>query len=527
MKDFFISYNRHDKQWAEWIAWTLEEAGYTVVVEVWDFQPGGNFVQYMDRAVKEAKQTIAVLSEHFLQADFVHSEWSAAFNRDPQGLQRTLIPVRVSECDPEGLLKQLVYVDLVGVTEAEAHDLLLSALKERAKPDQKPSFPGAVTPKEARVEPERVEFPGTTLKVEAPEVVEVPTVPEAFAATDPNLVPDDTTVFSLTRRQLNQWLVWGGAGVGSLELSRFFLSAEPKIPGVSGIKLQRFTFMAVTVNAEGGLTKYKNGTAISFRENLSYGSTLEMVAISGGTFFMGAPETEAESKDEERPQRLLRVKPFFLSKYAVTQEQWFTVSELPKVKYDLDPNCSHFKGLKRPVEQVNWFEAVEFCDRLSQKTGKQYRLPSEVEWEYACRAGTPTPFHFGETITTNLANYCGAEGTLGGKTFLGSYGQGPKGIYRKQTTDVGSFPPNAFGLYDMHGNLWEWCADHWHDTYKGALSDGSAWVAGGNSNRRLVRGGSWGHDPASCRSAARSLTLPGTRYDAIGFRVVCSFTRTS
>jgi hypothetical protein len=128
MRDFFISYNRHDKQWAEWLAWTLEEAGYTVVVEVWDFQPGGNFALYMDRAVKDAEQTIAVLSQQFLDANYVHPEWAASFAKDPQGLQRKLIPVRVGECQPEGLLAQIVYVDMVEVTEAEAKQRLLDGL---------------------------------------------------------------------------------------------------------------------------------------------------------------------------------------------------------------------------------------------------------------------------------------------------------------------------------------------------------------------------------------------------------------
>jgi formylglycine-generating enzyme required for sulfatase activity len=163
------------------------------------------------------------------------------------------------------------------------------------------------------------------------------------------------------------------------------------------------------------------------------------------------------------------------------------------------------------VEQVNWHEAVEFCARLSQKTGREYRLPTEAEWEYACRAGTTTPFHFGPTLTTNLANYDGNY----------VYGSGPKGVYREQTTDVGSFPPNAFGIYDMHGNVWEWCLDHWHDNYKGAPTDGSAWIEGGDSNRRLLRGGSWIDAPRNCRSAYRGGFGPVVRLITFGFRIVC------
>jgi formylglycine-generating enzyme required for sulfatase activity len=211
-----------------------------------------------------------------------------------------------------------------------------------------------------------------------------------------------------------------------------------------------------------------------------------------------------------------------MGKYPVTQEQWFTVANLPKVNRDLDPNCSYFKGLRRPVESVSWFDAVEFCERLFHRTGRPYRLPSEAEWEYACRAGTKTPFHFGETITTDLANYHGTDWEFPNIMLLGTYGQGPKGVWRKQTTDVDSFPPNSFGLYDMHGNVWEWCLDHWHYHYEGAPSDGTAWVVGEHSSVRVQRGGGWFYLPKLCRSATRNHNPPDERSDYYGFRVVCS-----
>ncbi|MEQ8464777.1 formylglycine-generating enzyme family protein, partial [Coleofasciculus sp. E1-EBD-02] len=161
----------------------------------------------------------------------------------------------------------------------------------------------------------------------------------------------------------------------------------------------------------------------------------------------------------------------------------------------------------------SWYDCVEFCARLSQYTGWNYRLPSEAEWEYACRAGTTTPFHFGETITTDLANYDGKY----------IYGAGAKGKYREETTPVGSFQvANAFGLYDMHGNVWEWCLDQWHDSYEGAPSDGQAWIINDNDNHyRLLRGGSWYTYPRYCRCAYRSGNTPAFRYYDNGFRVVC------
>jgi len=187
------------------------------------------------------------------------------------------------------------------------------------------------------------------------------------------------------------------------------------------------------------------------------------------------------------------------------------VAAMAKVNRELNPDPAHFKGDNRPVEKVSWHEAVEFCDRLTQKIGRQYRLPSEAEWEYACRAKTNTPFYCGETITTDLANYNGND----------TYGLGTKGVYREQTAEVGGFPPNAFGLYNMHGNVWEWCLDYWHDNYNDAPADGSAWVLGGDCEKRLMRGGSWLNAPRYCRSAYRYYYAPDAQGNYLGFRVVC------
>ena len=182
-----------------------------------------------------------------------------------------------------------------------------------------------------------------------------------------------------------------------------------------------------------------------------------------------------------------------MGKYPITQAQWQIVAGFPQEKLQLQPEPSRFKGDNRPVEQISWYDAVEFCARLSQKTGRNYRLPTEAEWEYACRAGTNSAFHFGETITTDIANYRGTDDEEYG--WKGNYGEGPKGEYREETTPVDKFSyANAFGLCDMHGNVWEWCEDYWHENYKGAPSDGSAWLTG-NDDIRVVRGGSWFNDP--------------------------------
>ena len=294
------------------------------------------------------------------------------------------------------------------------------------------------------------------------------------------------------------------------------------------LKTQPFKFEVATVSIKSGSLEINRsrGRAEFFTEDLGNGIILEMVQISGGIFVMGSPESEEERRESEGPQHLVSIKPFFMGKYPVTQAQWFAVAASSKVERDLDPNPARFKGVHRPVEQVSWYDAVEFCQRLSRKTGRSYRLPSEAEWEYACRAGTTTPFHFGETITTNLANYRGTDWEYEGKTYPGSYGYGPRGEYRKETTPVGSFPPNAFGLYDMHGNVWEWCADPWHDNYNSAPSDGSVWESGGNDEYRVLRGGSWYHPPGLCRSACRFYVIPVNAHDDFGFRVVCVPART-
>ena len=255
-----------------------------------------------------------------------------------------------------------------------------------------------------------------------------------------------------------------------------------------------------------------------FGQDLGNGVILEMVAIPGGTFIMGSPENEEGYFYCQSPQHQVTVPPFFMGKYPVTQKQWRAVAALKKVKIDLKSDPSRFKGdgstsltNNLPVECVSWNDAQEFCARLSRMANKTYRLPTEAEWEYACRGGTTTPFYCGETISTDLANYDG--------NYI--YGQGQKGEYRKKTTEVGIFPANPFGLYDMCGNVWEWCKDGWHDHYINAPTDGSAWTSL-SSQHKLLRGGSWLYNPDFCRSAYRVGNNLAYYSSNIGFRVVCS-----
>ncbi|MBD2560091.1 MULTISPECIES: SUMF1/EgtB/PvdO family nonheme iron enzyme [Nostoc] len=272
-------------------------------------------------------------------------------------------------------------------------------------------------------------------------------------------------------------------------------------------KLQRFQFDVITFDKQGNENSRTRKAAEFFSENLGKGVLLEMVKIPSGAFQMGSPEGKGDNN--EKPQHTVRVLAFLIGKYPVTQAQWRAVAALPQVKIALNAQPSRFKGDSRPVEKVSWDEAVEFCQRLSVVTGHSYRLPSEAEWEYACRAGTTTEFYFGETLTPKLAP-CKANLGMALLTMFGG-----------ETASVGSYLPNAFGLYDMHGNVWEWCADHWHDNYVSAPTDGTAWTVNGNSEKRIVRGGSWIDNPAYCGAATRFYVSPAVRDDNVGFRVVC------
>jgi formylglycine-generating enzyme required for sulfatase activity len=232
----------------------------------------------------------------------------------------------------------------------------------------------------------------------------------------------------------------------------------------------------------------------------------EMVFIPGGSFMMGVSTNERGESESEKPQHKVTVPAFYMGRYPVTQAQY---------KFIMGENPSHFshQGDNKPVERVSWNQATAFCQRLSEVTSKKYRLPSEAEWEYACRGGTTTPFHFGETITSDLANYDGSV----------IYGEEPRSTYRKETTEVGSFPPNGWGLYDMHGNVWEWCDDEWHGNYQGAPINGSPWLEDDDRGRRVLRGGSWDYGPRLCRSAFRYFVYADQSWDDTGFRVACDY----
>ena len=293
-----------------------------------------------------------------------------------------------------------------------------------------------------------------------------------------------------------------------IETSTIF-QAVSSIPQPASPSLQSFEFNVVKVDETGSLIKRWRRKADLFIQNLSGEINLEMVSIPGGSFIMGSPRNEGDT--DERPQHIVTLKPFFMGKYPVTQAQWKAVASLPQVNRAINPNPSKFKGAILPVENVSWYEAQEFCARLREKTGREYRLPSEAEWEYACRSGTSTPFNFGKGINPQLIN-CKIDKYHPIEAIRKLYSQ-PKPV-------GSSGVANDFGLYDMHGQVWEWCADPWHKNYDKAPTDGTVWHSGGDLHRRVLRGGSWNFSSYCCRSASRSWNETEGGLRVCGFRLV-------
>lgn len=267
---------------------------------------------------------------------------------------------------------------------------------------------------------------------------------------------------------------------------------------------QTFSFETATLDRAGVVVSRSAGQARQAFEDLGGGVTLALVSVPGGSFQMGSHHEGGYP--DERPVHPVFLAPFWLGKYPVTQAQWQAV--MGKLPY------TRFHGADLPIESICWQDADDFCRRLSKRTGRAYSLPSEAQWEYACRAGTSTPFTFGETITTDYANYVGMH----------TYRNEPPGVYRHVLTPGGTFPPNAWGLYDMHGGLWEFCADAWQEDYSAAPVDGSPRAAALHGKKipiaRVARGGSWHEPPGHCRSAVRLRAMEDDRMEYYGFRVM-------
>ena len=464
----FISYSHADRDWVERLQKMIKPLVRSEALRLWDdsqIPPGAKWKVEIEKALASAKVALLLVSDDFLASEFVINKELPPLLRaaEHEGLcilwvclgpcfyEATPIHEYQSVLPPGEPLEALSPVRQKAALKTIA-GAIRDALRSEVAAAQVP--PAPVSPAQVQPRPVPAPLPAPPASTAAP------------AATDSSRLQRFATSTCLLRQEGGRW------------------SMERRSLQVEG-----------------------------YREDLGEGVALTMVKIPAGNFLMGSPGDEPERSDDEGPQHEVTLGAFFMAQTPITQAQWRAVAAWQKVERDLDSDPSYFKGANRPVEQVSWFDALEFCSRLNQRTGQRYGLPSEAQWEYACRAGSTTQFHFGATLTPDLANYDG------------NYvcGNGPKGTYREQTIEVASFPANGWGLQDMHGNVYEWCEDHWHDSYHFAPGDDQPWLipAAADGQQRLLRGGSWYSAPRSCRSAYRRRSLPGNADGLVGFRVVC------
>jgi formylglycine-generating enzyme required for sulfatase activity len=487
----FISYSHVDRDWVERLQKMIRPLVRSHGLRLWDdsqIQPGDKWREEIEAALAAAKVALLLVSSDFLASEFVtNSELPQLLAAaEEEGLRILWVPLRPS---------------LVRRTPIDAYQALGDPGRPLARMDP-------VEQEEALVE-----IALAIEKVLAPRQDSPPaaakTQGDSVGRSRQAAAPGSgSSVLAGAERQA---VAAARSGADQPEVAQ----PEAAEPTAAPLRLQRFATSTCLLRQKGGRWSMERRPlqVEGYREELGEGVALTMVKIPAGSFLMGSPEDEPERLEREGPQHEVTLGSFFMAQTPITQAQWREVAGWQKLERDLDPDPSNFKGANRPVEMVSWFDALEFCCRLSQRTGQRYGLPSEAQWEYACRAGSTTPFHFGATLTPDLANYNGNH----------VYGNGPKGTYREQTVEVASFAANGWGLHDMHGNVWEWCEDHWHDSYNFAPGDDQPWhiPAAADDEPRLLRGGSWNVVPWLCRSACRSNTLPGYRNYDIGFRVCC------
>ena len=554
----FLAHANEDSERVKELYRKLKSAGYSPWLDKIDLIPGQQWKTEIPKALKQSDIFIACLSKTSVQKrGYIQSEFRLALQQAAEMPAETiyLIPLKLDECSIPELEQPQYGVRLsdyhwLDYWEEGAFEKLLTAIESvRGEIERKPVVEKAPEREETSLEiwkrklyqfeKQEAITANPELKFELEEKIkECRRKIRELENREPSPEPRGFEIPTISRRRLLQL---GGTvvGVGGTiiladNLSKW-ISPEQKRnnPTQKGNNpaqkpnLSQMTFEVITVNKKGEITTKEPKTAEYFEEDLGKGIILKMVDIPAGTFLMGSPENEKGRDNYESPQRTVNVPTFFMGETLVTQAQWRAIASLPQIGKALQFNPSRFEGDELPVERVSWQDAIEFCARLSRYTKKNYRLPSEAEWEYACRAGTTTPFHFGETITSELANYDASV----------VYQEEAAGKYRGKTTPVTTFFQNAFGLYDMHGNVWEWCLDPWHENYEGAPKDASVWdnknkdnihhnilnsinILIKDSRYRIVRGGAWYLGPRICRSACRY----GNDHDYynVGFRPVFS-----
>ena len=471
----FISYSHADRDWVErlkrMMAPLLRGSGQEL--RLWDdsqIEAGRKWREAIEAALAQASVALLLVSDHFLASEFVMGEE---------------VPRLLAAAEAEGVRVLWVSLSACLVEETEIHQY------QAVLPPSRPLD---------RMAEAEVKEALKTIGLEIRKALK----PEQEAVAPPSFVEKT-------------------ASSGRQESSGQAPAPAPEPPHAGALQAFSVTTAQLVRESDGWQVERRRLEVRGRRVDLGDGVSLPLIAIPAGEFVMGSPVDEPERQDREGPQHRVRLERFLMGQTPITQAQWRVMARLvpplgQRWQRELPLNPSHFSGQpdsdQRPVEQVSWHDAIEFCRRLSAFTGDVYTLPSEAQWEYACRAGTTTPFAFGETITPELANYDANH----------TYANGPNGEYRHQTTPVGSFPANAWGLQDMHGNVWERCLDSWYANYQDAPFDGSAWLkkdADESGATRLLRGGSWYFNPGNCRSASRFHLLPVSADNFVGLRVVC------
>ncbi len=565
MAEVFISYKSERRAAAEHLAEVLERHSYSVWFD-YGLIKGDDFDFQLDMQLRDAKAVIVLWCSMSVESRWVSREASLAANL------KTLLPTKIEECDLKLAHFTADYVDLrswdgsprshtldelfqeltrltgrapqpdwAALSEYEKTWRRFGALPLQAfalgKPvvrpketDSPPSpidhTPTGISPQEAYnaiKDSEHIEDWENFLEIHGDSRLAIGA--KARLRQLKTLAEEKHTEHEQAIREAEAAEVWRHLQDYS-DVEAF----EDFLHHFKGTKAFEESFLKGYVVAEIGSTEK------SIRRLLKSGDVFqdhehgpEMVVIPAGKFMMGSPANEERWPDydgREEPQHEVTIaKPLAVGRYAITVEEFTTFidetgHDMPDEMYTYENNkWESRKGksyrnpgfeqtVRHPVIGVNWIDAQAYIKWLNEQTGKTYRLLSEAEWEYACRAGSATPFWWGTEISTDQANYNGNY----------VYGDGVKGEYREKTVAVDSFAPNPWGLYQVHGNVWEWVEDHWHENYEGAPIDGSVWQ-GGDASYCVLRGGSWNGNPRDLRSAYRLRNQPGNRVIAFGFRL--------